>query len=169
MNDTTRPSDKSRWSGLLLIAIGVAVAIHARSLEVGTLSRMGPGYFPLVLGIILAVVGAVILVQGLRDRTGAPPAATIVSSSVVAAPVAARQRPEWKAWFLICLSLVAFVFLAQHLGLVVATFAIVFVSALADRENSVATAALLALAMVVVAVVVFWWALQIQLPLFRLA
>jgi hypothetical protein len=75
--------------------------------------------------------------------------------------------PEWKAWSLICLSIVTFIALAKFAGLVPATFAIVFVSTLADRENSWRGAALLGLAVVAVGIVVFWWALQTQLPLFK--
>ncbi|MFP3711527.1 tripartite tricarboxylate transporter TctB family protein, partial [Paraburkholderia sp. SIMBA_009] len=46
-------------------------------------------------------------------------------------------------------------------------FAIVFISALGDRKNTVKQAFVLSLGMSVIAVVVFWWALQLQLPLFR--
>ncbi|MCJ9713295.1 tripartite tricarboxylate transporter TctB family protein, partial [Bordetella hinzii] len=48
-----------------------------------------------------------------------------------------------------------------------ATFAIVFISALGDRTNTLKQALLLSVSMCVIAVVVFWWALQLQLPLFR--
>ena len=52
-------------------------------------------------------------------------------------------------------------------GLLPATFAIVFISALGDRKNTIKQAFVLSLGMSVIAVVVFWWALQLQLPLFR--
>ena len=48
-----------------------------------------------------------------------------------------------------------------------ATFAIVFISALGDRRNTVKSAFLLAAAMVVVCLIVFSWGLQLQFPLFR--
>ena len=48
-----------------------------------------------------------------------------------------------------------------------ATFAIVFISTLGDRKNTVKQAFVLSIGMSVIAVVVFWWALQLQLPLFR--
>jgi hypothetical protein len=47
-----------------------------------------------------------------------------------------------------------------------ATFAIVFISALGDKMNTLKSAAILGAGVVVVAVVVFWWALQMQIPLF---
>jgi ABC-type dipeptide/oligopeptide/nickel transport system permease component len=78
-----------------------------------------------------------------------------------------KRPPEWRAWFLICFSIVAFVVIGIYGGLVPATFAIVFISALADRQNTVKDSALLSAAMVVISVVVFWWALELVFPLFR--
>jgi hypothetical protein len=52
-------------------------------------------------------------------------------------------------------------------GLLPATFAIVFIAALGDRDNSIQSAAVLASAMCAICIVVFWWALQLQLPLFQ--
>lgn len=144
---------KDLWGGGLMMVLGVAVAIHATSFEVGTLSRMGPGYFPLALGVILTIAGAAIAAGGYRAQVEDAGAPTL--------------RPQWKAWALICASIVAFVVFAEYAGLVPATFGIVFISALADRENTWKEATVLALALVIVCVVVFWWGLQVQLPLFR--
>jgi hypothetical protein len=140
--------------GVLISGVGIAVATRSMFFNFGALSRMGPGYFPLALGVILTLVGIAIAVKGYM-ATGRQTQAKSV------------HPPEWRAWLLISLSIVTFVVLAKVGGLVPATFAIVFVSALGDRENSWRGAALLGLAMVAVSVVVFWWALQVQLPLFK--
>jgi hypothetical protein len=137
--------------GALMFAVGFSVAVHSTSLKIGTLSDMGPGYFPLILGVILTFVGIAITVKGYLSIL----------------PRKEQKPPEWKAWLLICLGMISFVVLSEYLGLVAATFAIVFISALADRKNSWRSAAVLALAMVPVSVIVFWWILQIQLPLFK--
>jgi len=142
---------KEFLGGGLVIALGIAVLAQGRTYDLGSPSRMGPGFFPVALGAILALCGVAIAVQGWL----AAPADT-----------AARRSPEWRAWFLICFSVVAFILCAAHLGLVPATLAIVFISALADRENSWKSAFVLSLAMVAVGIVVFWWALKIDLPLF---
>lgn len=143
---------KDFWGGGLMVLLGIVVALQGSTYSIGTLSRMGPGYFPVALGVILALSGIAIAIKG-----------------YLSAPVRDQKPlpPEWKAWFLISLSVVAFVVLAQYMGLVPATFGVVFISALADRDNTWKHAAVLALAIVVVCVIVFWWALQIQLPLFR--
>ena len=142
---------KDVLGGTLMFGVGCAVAVHSTSLEIGTLSDMGPGYFPLVLGVMLALVGIAITVKGHMS---------IVQEKQ-------KHPPEWKAWLLICLGIISFVILSNYLGLFAATFAIVFISALADRNNSWRSATLLALAMVPVSIIVFSWALQLQLPLFK--
>ena len=148
---------KDLIGGLLLIAVGTGVFTHSITYQIGTLNQMGPGFFPFFLGLILALVGCGIAVQGYLSvradrgkRAGKVP-----------------LRPEWKAWILICVGMLSFVVLAKYLGLATATFGVVFISALGDRGNNLKSAFLLALAMVGVAVIVFWWALQIQLPLFK--
>ncbi len=62
-------SQKDFFSGLLFMAVGVAFAWGATSYNVGTGARMGPGYFPLMLGILMAVLGAVIMFKSLVVET----------------------------------------------------------------------------------------------------
>ena len=62
-------SQKDFYSGLMFMLIGGAFAWGATSYSVGTGARMGPGYFPLLLGIVLAVLGAGILFYSLVEHT----------------------------------------------------------------------------------------------------
>ena len=62
-------SQKDFYSGLMFMLIGGGFAWGATSYSVGTGARMGPGYFPLLLGILLAVLGAAILVYSLVEHT----------------------------------------------------------------------------------------------------
>lgn len=148
--------NKDVCGGALAVLGGIAVAVYASSLTLGTLRQMGPGYFPFALGVLLTLTGIVIAIRGYL----ASPSRTTCLKLV------GQPRAEWRAWLLIGLSLVAFIAIARHLGLAVATFAVVFISALADRENSWRSALLVAGIMVAVSIIVFWWALQIQLPIF---
>jgi len=59
-------SQKDFLSGLMFTVVGAAFALGAREFEVGTAARMGPGYFPLMLGVLLAVLGVIITVQSFR-------------------------------------------------------------------------------------------------------
>lgn len=62
-------NQKDFFSGLLLMGVGVAFAWGATSYAVGTGARMGPGYFPLLLGILLAVLGGAIIFKALVIET----------------------------------------------------------------------------------------------------
>jgi hypothetical protein len=137
--------------GTLMAVIGLGAAFQGSTYNVGTLSRMGPGYFPLALGIILTLIGIAIVVTARF---------THYEGEDEALP------PEWRGWICICSAVIAFVVFGIYGGLVPATFAIVFISAMGDKMNTWKSAAILSVGMVVVAVVVFWWALQMQLPLF---
>ena len=135
-----------------MMALGVGAGLQGLSYKVGTLSRMGPGFFPLALGVLLALMGLAIFATAKRDEP-----------KIKEEPL----PPEWRAWFLIILSLVAFIVLGIWGGLVPATFSVVFISALADRENTIKGSILLSLTMTITCVVIFWWALDMQFPLFR--
>jgi hypothetical protein len=144
-------SNRDYYAGALMFALGVGAILEGRKYSMGTLSRMGPGYFPVSLGVILALVGAAIAITArFAQHEG--------EEKVL--------PPEWRGWFCICLSIIAFVGLGKYGGLVPATFAIVFISALGDRQNTIKSALVLAGAIVVVCMIVFWWALQMQFPLF---
>jgi hypothetical protein len=62
-------SQKDFASGLLFMAVGGAFAYGATNYSIGTAARMGPGYFPLMLGIILALLGAVVAFKALVVET----------------------------------------------------------------------------------------------------
>jgi hypothetical protein len=62
-------SQKDFFSGLMFTIVGAAFAYGATSYNVGTGARMGPGYFPLLLGVILALLGATILFKSLVVET----------------------------------------------------------------------------------------------------
>ncbi len=53
-------SQKDFFSGLMFMGVGVAFAWGATTYNVGNGARMGPGYFPLLLGILLALIGAAV-------------------------------------------------------------------------------------------------------------
>ena len=137
--------------GALMFALGVGAVGYGSTYTMGTLGRMGPGYFPVALGVILALCGLAIAARArFAGREGA----------------AKVLPPEWRGWTCICLAIVAFVAVGKYGGLVPATFAVVFISALGDRENTWKSALVLALGAVAMCVVVFWWALHLQFDLF---
>jgi len=156
MDDLIRRAGKDRLGGALMMLVGAGAAQQGITYSLGTLAAPGPGLFPGALGVLLMLIGLAIAVTGKRARA-APPAAASEPA----------PRAEWRGWFCIVLSIVAFIVLGSHGGLVPASFAAAFIAALGDRDNTLLDACMLGMAMTIVSVVVFWWLLQLQLPLFQ--
>ncbi|MDF3831541.1 tripartite tricarboxylate transporter TctB family protein [Cupriavidus basilensis] len=148
---------KDYYGGALMTLIGLATAGAGMQYHTGTLSHMGPGFFPVAVGVLLALVGIMIAVSARNEQP---------AKAQPAGHGHGHGMPDLRGCVCIVLGVLAFLLLGKYGGLIPATFAIVFISALGDRSNTVKQAAVLALAMCVVAAVVFWWALQLQLPLF---
>ena len=154
---------KDHVGGVLMLATGVAVVVAGVGYDVGTLREMGSGYFPVVLGALLAAIGVALLAS--TRRAGA------VSDGAASQPPAemahlAGPVVQWRGWLCIVGGVLSFVVLGEHGGLVPASFVSVFVAALGDRGNSWRAAAGLATVMTVLGVVVFHYGLHLLLPLF---
>jgi nitrogen fixation-related uncharacterized protein len=143
---------KDYYGGALMIVIGLCAIRGGVTYHIGTLAKMDSGFFPVSLGILLVLIG-IAIAAGARTAV---------------APSGKKQLPaEWRGWLCILSGILAFVVLGQYGGLLPATFAITFISALGDRQNTLKTALLLAVAMCAISVAVFWWALAVQFPLFQ--
>lgn len=133
-----------------MIAMGLGAVAEGLSYRLGTLRSMGPGFFPAAVGALLALTGVIIAIQGLGH------------GDMMVLSVQSKLR----GWVSIIGSILAFIAVGSYFGLVPATFAVVFISAMGDRGNTLKSAVILSLATCVVAVVVFRWLLQLQFPLF---
>ena len=151
---------KDHFGAALLILMGSGVVIEASRYPFGSLTQMGPGFIPTVLGVLLMLVGLAI---GLTARSQE-------KSSRIGRPSSRRpehaNRAEWRGWICIVAGVLAFVLFGHYGGLAPATFASVFIAALGERRNSVKDAALLALGITIAGTLIFSWALHLQLPLF---
>ena len=58
-------SERDFWSGLMFLVTGVCFAVGATNYSLGESARPGPGYFPLGLGVLLAILGGIILLGGI--------------------------------------------------------------------------------------------------------
>ena len=123
-------SQKDFFSGVMFMAVGTAFAWGATTYNVGSGARMGPGYFPLMLGVLMAVLGAAITFKSLvvetvgGDKIGAwalRPLFFIIASNLV---------------FGVCLGGLKFGALGiPALGLIVGIFLLVAIGGLADKVN----------------------------------
>jgi hypothetical protein len=136
------------WAGMMFMAFGVAAIFFARSYAFGTSAKMGPGYFPTVLGGILIALG---LITSLRGLAFAGPAVS---------------RFNWKPLLLVLGSICLFAAALQSLGLVIAIFALIIVSALGGHEFKLKEVLILALCLTIGSVAIFIYGLQLQFPMF---
>lgn len=142
-----RNSVRDLLAGLAFMAFGLAFAIASLGYDLGTALRMGPGYFPLALGCVLALLGLVIAAKGLTDG----------GREVM-------HRVPWRALLLLLGAPVFFGLTIKGLGLGPTLFVTVMMSALASREMTIGTAMLLALLLTVFCVAIFVYGLSVSVP-----
>jgi hypothetical protein len=141
-------NNKDFWAGAMLIAIGATAILIARNYTFGSALRMGPGYFPVVLGGLLILFGLYILAMGLRRGE--------------------KIEGSWSIRGLIVLplSLVLFGVLIDRAGFVPAMLVLIFGSATASTEFKFVEVLLFSLFLTALAVAVFVWGLGLPYPLF---
>ena len=150
-------SQKDFFAGLMFMGVGTAFALGATTYNVGNGARMGPGYFPLMLGILLAIIGAAITFN-----------ATVVET----ADGEKIGKWAWKPLFFVLASNFAFGILLGGLpsigvpamGLIVAIYALTFIAGMAGNEFKVKESFILATILAVGSYVAFVWALKLQFP-----
>jgi hypothetical protein len=140
-------SPKDFCAGLLFIAIGAAAIVIASAYPLGTAARMGPGYFPRMLGILLIGLGALLALRGAR---------------LVGAPLSAWQ---WRPLVTVLGSVVLFGAMVTHAGLVLSTVVLIVLSSSASREFRPREALVSGALLSALAVGVFVIGLNLQLPI----
>src|SRR5690606_27988988 len=141
------------WSSALLCTLGLAVVLIGSNYSWGSLARIGPGFFPMALGALLIFLGALCLFIG--------------GTSSDEEDGEHQASSQWRGWCAIVGGVIAFIVIGKYGGLVPATFALVFISALGDRTHTVSSALLLSVFITGVGVLIFSWGLELQFPLFR--
>ena len=116
LNTVQRFVTKDFLSGLMFVVFGLAALYFGQHLALGTTVRMGPGYVPRMLSLILVALGALVCIVAL------------VSGSE---PV---ERPKWKPITLITIGIVCFALLFERAGLIPALVVLVTISSLAGEE-----------------------------------
>jgi len=143
-------------SGTLCLVGGAGALLEAGKDTIGSLTSPGPGFYPAILGALLALVGLLIV--------GAALAASHATDDVGTEPVGG---PDWRGCACIVGGVMAFIVVAWLAGLSPAIFACVFVAALGDRTASVRGSLILALVMSIVGTVLFGYLLGINMPLWQ--
>jgi hypothetical protein len=137
---------KDFWTGVIFLIFGGAAVVLGRDYPFGTSFKMGPGYFPTVLGVLLALVGLAVALRG------------------VWRPGAAVGALAWRTILLILSATVLFGVLLRGAGLIVAVAVLVMIGAYASRYFRWGTAALLGAGMAAFCLLVFVKGLGMPIP-----
>jgi len=138
---------KDFLAGLLFIAFGIAALVIGSNYTLGAAARMGPGYFPRILGGLLVVLGLALALRALR--LNGPP----------------LPRWYWKPVVIVLGSVALFGMILNYLGMVVSTVLLIVAASSASHEFRFREALISGIALAILAVVVFVKGLKLLLPI----
>jgi len=138
---------KDFWSGVMFIAFAATALLAARGYSLGAAGKMGPGYFPVMLGSVLALIGLILVVRSFVIDGDAITRIQILPLAIIAAAV------------------VLFGLLLQPIGLVLSLALVTVASAFASRESKPLEVAALTCVLAAFAAGVFVYGLRLPLPL----
>lgn len=140
---------KDFWSGIIFVAVALATVLIARDYSMGTAGRMGPAYFPTVLGGLLGLIGVIAILRSIFGSVGE----AITGFAI-------------KPLILVLLSALLFGFLFRQAGLIFAIFVLVFVSSYASIKFKFLHTLMLASGLSLFSWLVFVKLLNLPLPVF---
>lgn len=138
------------WSGVMFIVVGLLFSWFATDYQMGTAARMGPGYFPFWLGIIMAILGASLSLGALSHK----------------AEETKVDRFGWKSIILVLGGVALFALLLKPLGLYVSLFLLVMITSYASHDFNWKVALATAIFLVVFSYVAFVKGLGLIFPLY---
>ena len=138
---------KDFGSGCLFAGFGLVALVLGATYPAGTAARMGPGYFPRALGVILIVLGAILILKSLRTNG------------------ARISLPTLKPLVVVLGSVLLFGLTVVPLGLVLATILLVLASSVASHEFRWKEATIASVVLAAFVVAVFGYGLKLQLPI----
>lgn len=138
---------KDFWAGVLFVALGVFTLVVGSNYTLGTAARMGPGYFPRILGLLLIGLGGVIAARGMRGFGEAIP------------------PWRWRPTLVVLGSVVLFGMIVATVGIAISTVILILTSSAASREFRVKEALVSGVLLAALATGVFVVGLHLQLPI----
>jgi hypothetical protein len=135
-------------AGLIFIAFGLTFAGISLTYDLGTALRMGPGYFPFVLGLLLTLLGLAIAIEGFLKGEDA-----------------AIGTIPWRGLLLITAAVLVFGLGVKRLGLAPSLFVAVFLAALSSARTGIVAALVMALGLTVLCILIFVEGLGMPVPL----
>jgi hypothetical protein len=142
------------YAGALMMLIGCAAVYAGQRYGVGTPTRMGPGFFPVSLGMLMSLIGVLIAVNA------------IISNDHDDEYFLPKQ-PEWLGWACIVASPIAFIVLGIYGGMLPATVGCIFIAAMGDKQMTIKQAVALSMAVSATGVLIFHYLLKVSFPVIR--
>jgi hypothetical protein len=139
---------KDFWSGVMFMTFGVLFILLSRQYQLGTAAKMGPGYFPTVLGGLMAFLGLIVAVGAFSKRNTDTPLDAV----------------GWKELAMVLGAVALFAIALPQLGFIIALGLLIFVSALASHEFKVKDTILSIVFLIILSYIVFVWGLELQFP-----
>jgi len=136
-------------AGILYIIMGAFFALWARNYPMGSAVRMGPAYFPTVLGWLLAALGLIIFVRSFFEHGGEEP-----------------RKTNWRPLTLLLAAVVIFGLLLETGGMVLASFALMYISSLGGHDFKWKEQVVNAVFMTAVNVGIFYYGLALPFKMF---
>ena len=143
---------KDFYAGLVFILFGTAAIVLATYYQIGTAAKMGPGYFPFLLGGVLTIIGIVTSLKSISGRKG------------TGGKLFFRARPV----IFVLSSVVLFGMLLRPLGLLLSTITLVIVSSAGSDEFRKKEALFNAFVLLGIILIVFVYFLKFQIPVWPL-
>jgi len=138
------------WSGIMFLVLGVLFTVFSQAYQLGTPARMGPGFFPTMLGVLMALLGLAIAWRATAPSSGS----------------GRLEGVGWRELFLVLLSVAVFSATLPYLGMVVAVTLLIAISAIASHEFSWKETAISIVVLLVMSDLVFVRGLELQFPVF---
>jgi len=142
-------SHRDLWAGVMFFAFGVVFALLSQQYQMGSAAKMGPAYFPTVLGALLAMLGLFIFAGAFARST----------------PEAGVAAVGWRELGLILGSVALFALTLPKLGIVVSLILLIGVSSLASHEFRLRDTAISVVVLLILSYLVFVKGLELQFPL----
>ncbi|GAB4559682.1 MAG: tripartite tricarboxylate transporter TctB family protein [Rhizobacter sp.] len=143
-------SEKDFWSGIMFLVVGIVFAVGATNYSMGTGARPGPGYFPLILSVILAILGAVVLFKSLTIETdGGDPIGNIA----------------WRPLLVIVAAIAIFGAMLPRLGLFITVPVLIIIVSFAGDEFKWRGVIIAAIALTAFSWLIFVAGLSLTIPL----
>jgi hypothetical protein len=144
-------------TGIIFLAVGAAAFVVALGYPGGTMHRMGPGMFPVLISGLLTAIGIGLAIQSLLAwRLHA-------ASRPIPRPV--PKLSTLRALFFVMLSLLAFAMLVRPAGLFIATGVLTFISTRAEAGRSVMSSLVLSAILAVICSAIFVYGIGLPIPL----